>query len=451
MLTLPAVELNAVINGVGTSSRQAVRMASTGHLTIPMLISGNIIDGIALKENDRILIKNQIPIQQQIAITTLADVNGSLSGKYLLFSSTLKDYYLWFNTGSSVNPLISRRTGISVSVSINDTAIAIAIKINIALSAYSDFNKVLLGNIVRLTNTAIGACALPGGNTMQPISILAYGSDEKGNGVYECLGNVVSRSVDFDSGCCVGGAVIVVKEGSIQADTMWMCSNDSPLDVIDTHSITWIKVSQNEVLTNKGDVLTHNGTNSARLPIGIDGTVLIADSSTTSGIKWDVPGFSLSTSYAATIWDEKTTGTTGGASNANAWITRTLNKLQDTDLGTELKPSPKGISLSKNIIIVPPGTYLISALVPVFKVDGVKLRLITSSGTVLAYSISQTVANASQTNNFNISLSWCGKFLLETQLEIQQYSLRTQSDGCGLSSGIPCIPEIYTVVTMQKI
>lgn len=332
MLTLPAVELNAVINGVGTSSRQAVRMASTGHLTIPTIVSGNVIDGIALQEADRVLIKNQLSIQQQILITAVADANNSLSGKFLLFSSTTSDYYLWFNTGSSVNPLISRRTGISVSITTNDNATAVATKINTAMAVYSDFTRALSGSTVRLTNSASGACALPGGNVMQTISVLAYGSDGKSNGVYECLENVLVRSADFEAGMNASGMTLVVKEGFIQADTMWMCSNDAPTDLVGTHALIWIKISQNQVLTNKGDILAHTGTNSARLPIGIDGTVLVADSSTAAGMKWG--SVTSGTGYFASVWDEKTTGTIGGASTAGVWTTRAFNKLQDTNSGT---------------------------------------------------------------------------------------------------------------------
>jgi hypothetical protein len=42
-------------------------------------------------------------------------------------------------------------------------------------------------------------------------------------------------------------------------------------------------------LTTKGDIVTHNGTNSVRLAVGSDGDVLTADSAQTNGIKWATP------------------------------------------------------------------------------------------------------------------------------------------------------------------
>jgi hypothetical protein len=40
------------------------------------------------------------------------------------------------------------------------------------------------------------------------------------------------------------------------------------------------------ILTDKGDLLTHDGTNLMRLPVGTAGQVLTVDASTTAGIKW---------------------------------------------------------------------------------------------------------------------------------------------------------------------
>jgi hypothetical protein len=47
--------------------------------------------------------------------------------------------------------------------------------------------------------------------------------------------------------------------------------------------------------TTKGDLVTHDGSVSVRLPVGIDGYALIADSSTSSGLKWAVGSGGVST------------------------------------------------------------------------------------------------------------------------------------------------------------
>lgn len=66
--------------------------------------------------------------------------------------------------------------------------------------------------------------------------------------------------------------------------------------------------------TTKGDLIVFSGTNSARLPVGANGLVLMADSTQTYGVKWasvagngDVVGPASSTDNAVVRWD----GTTG--------------------------------------------------------------------------------------------------------------------------------------------
>ncbi|MFV1174463.1 hypothetical protein QMK93_29155, partial [Klebsiella pneumoniae] len=38
--------------------------------------------------------------------------------------------------------------------------------------------------------------------------------------------------------------------------------------------------------TTKGDMIVYTGTDNVRLPVGTDGQILIADSTTTEGVKW---------------------------------------------------------------------------------------------------------------------------------------------------------------------
>lgn len=51
-------------------------------------------------------------------------------------------------------------------------------------------------------------------------------------------------------------------------------------------------------LTTKGDIYTHDSTADARLPVGMDGQVLTADSASTNGIKWSSAGSGTVTSVA---------------------------------------------------------------------------------------------------------------------------------------------------------
>lgn len=59
-------------------------------------------------------------------------------------------------------------------------------------------------------------------------------------------------------------------------------TSDSLLKSKDTGS----NVQVYQPLTTKGDIMTHNNATSIRLPVGIDGQILISDSSNSSGLKW---------------------------------------------------------------------------------------------------------------------------------------------------------------------
>lgn len=58
-------------------------------------------------------------------VTTVDDISGSLDAKYFTISSGGTDYYVWYDTGSSVDPAPGG-TGIRVIIGANDTAETIA-------------------------------------------------------------------------------------------------------------------------------------------------------------------------------------------------------------------------------------------------------------------------------------------------------------------------------------
>jgi hypothetical protein len=64
-------------------------------------------------------------------------------------------------------------------------------------------------------------------------------------------------------------------------------------------------------LTTKGDIFTNNGTDNARLAAGVNGQVIIADSSQSLGVKWgEVSGTLLQVSSSLSSADLKSLGTT---------------------------------------------------------------------------------------------------------------------------------------------
>lgn len=111
-----------------------------GSINLPtdvVLNHNNPVDVIArLKVDSEV----QISTEQQLTasyeitdITTIADISDSLSGKHFLISDDSTDYYVWYNTGSSVDPAVVGPTGIQVDIDIDDTADVIAFKTAIVI------------------------------------------------------------------------------------------------------------------------------------------------------------------------------------------------------------------------------------------------------------------------------------------------------------------------------
>lgn len=96
-------------------------------------------------------------LQEITSITTVADISNSLNGKYFLLDSTTTKYYVWFSTGSGVDPAISGRTGIKVNIATNDTAVTVATRLRDKISTFLDsFICNRITNIVQITNFKTG-------------------------------------------------------------------------------------------------------------------------------------------------------------------------------------------------------------------------------------------------------------------------------------------------------
>lgn len=121
-------------------------------------------------------------------------------------------------------------------------------------------------------------------------------------------------------------------------------------------------------LNNKGDLLTHDGNDDIKIPMGLENQILTSNS--VSGIKWeDISKINHESHNSFYIRDEKPIGTNGGAGIENGWNSRILNTISSY-------PSySTRVTLNNNNVIFTPGTYKVNIIMPMTQVDNFALRL----------------------------------------------------------------------------
>lgn len=79
------------------------------------------------------------------------DTNGSLGGKYWYVNSPTTQYYVWYNTGTSIDPSLSGKVGLEIPILINDSSTDIAQKTATVINSLpSVFNATQISNLITL-------------------------------------------------------------------------------------------------------------------------------------------------------------------------------------------------------------------------------------------------------------------------------------------------------------
>lgn len=110
-----------------------------------------------------------VGVQQVINVATVADIAGSLAGKYFTFwdANNQIEYYAWYNvSGIGTNPAPSGMTGIEIFINTNDSANTVAMKTSNAIGVLSfDFSSTFSTNNAIITNANEGIAGSPTNGT----------------------------------------------------------------------------------------------------------------------------------------------------------------------------------------------------------------------------------------------------------------------------------------------
>ena len=146
------------------------------------------------------------------------------------------------------------------------------------------------------------------------------------------------------------------------------------------------------------------------------------------------------------VRDEKAESNNGGTLATGSFVTRTLNTVMTNEI--------TGASLSSNQIILPSGTYFLTARVPAFRVERLKTRLrnITDSTNTLIGTSEHFLPAAEQSGDSKL----CGRFTIAAQktFEVQcriQTSNNSLDGGVEAGSATGSLTEVYTDVQIWKV
>lgn len=109
-------------------------------------------DSVCIKDSQSSLKWLSRGYDQNINITTIADVTGLLGGKYFLFKTRTHSYQVWFDVDNSDSVVIGPGyTSVEVDISANDPANTVASRLRNALNSLSDVTATVSTNVVSMT------------------------------------------------------------------------------------------------------------------------------------------------------------------------------------------------------------------------------------------------------------------------------------------------------------
>lgn len=153
-------------------------------LNLNILSVDNFVSGstkLSIGQKDKFVQYTFVGVEQVVDITVKAR-SATTSGSYIELNSAsdARQYYIWFDTGSSTDPAISGKLGIRVPLSLYDDTVAGSKQALLdSLLLITDFSAVDYStDVVRITYTDSGSVTTPTSSSEWTISVVTAGDGE---------------------------------------------------------------------------------------------------------------------------------------------------------------------------------------------------------------------------------------------------------------------------------
>jgi hypothetical protein len=222
------VQIDALTRGDGIDHRVSVRAASVANVDLTLTLSGVVIDGVTLANDDRILVKDQTEVNSELEIT-VNSAGAANDGTYFLAAepgtSSIAGvkYYFWYDTGASIDPMIAGRTGVSIPILGADSATVIATKTQVVLSGVTGFGSSTnpSAGVVRVITAKAAEYPADGDTGFSFAAPAVAGSGAIQNGLYTVAAGLAYRSDDLIIGDDSRFVFCKCEEGTVNAKSSW--------------------------------------------------------------------------------------------------------------------------------------------------------------------------------------------------------------------------------------